>query len=538
MLNLSRENIKNEKLWKNKSIKVPQFNLDNMISKTTEYPIWVHFGAGNIFRGFIAVLQQELLESGLADRGIIAAETYDSEIIDKIYDPYDNLGILVILYPDGSFAKRVVASISESLAGDPSKTDDWERLKDIFSKPSLQMASFTITEKGYNIYKLSGELLPDVQKDMEQGPKNPIHVMSKVAALAYHRYKKGMLPIAFVSMDNCAENGKRLLTSVNTIVKAWVDKGLVEKGFYNYLNNKDSVSFPWSMIDKITPRPAEQVKKVLDDAGIANMDIIRTNKNTFIAPFINSEGPQYLVIEDAFPNGRPPLEKAGVIFTDRKTVDRVEKMKVGTCLNPLHTALAIFGCLLDYKTIAEEMKDDLLRKLVEKIGLEEGMPVVVNPGVIDPVEFAKEVINVRLPNPFIPDTPQRIATDTSQKLKIRFGQTILAYEKSFELDASSLKYIPLVLAGWCRYIMGVNDEGNEMALSPDPMLETLKPYFADIKIGMPKSADGKLNPILSNAELFGVDLYEVGLGKKVEEYFAEMITGKNAVRKTLQKYLG
>ena len=86
--------------------------------------------------------------------------------------------------------------------------------------------------------------------------------------------------------------------------------------------------------------------------------------------------------------------------------------------------------------------------------------------------------------------------------------------------------------------MGLNDAGKEMTLSSDPMMETLKPYFADIKIGAPESAEGKLKPILSNAELFGLNLYEVGLGKKVEGYFAEMIAGENAIRKTLQKYLG
>ena len=56
-------------------------------------------------------------------------------------------------------------------------------------------------------------------------------------------------------------------------------------------------------------------------------------------PFVNAETTEYLVLEDAFPNGRPPLERAGVYFTDRATVEKAEKMKVGTCLNPLHLSL-------------------------------------------------------------------------------------------------------------------------------------------------------------------------------------------------------
>ena len=98
-------------------------------------------------------------------------------------------------------------------------------------------------------------------------------------------------------------------------------------------------------------------------------------------------------------------------------------MKVCTCLNPLHTALAVFGCLLDYNLISAEMKNETLVKLVEGIGYKEGLPVVVNPGILDPKEFIDTVLKVRVPNPFMPDTPQRIATDTSQKLAIRFGET-------------------------------------------------------------------------------------------------------------------
>ena len=99
-------------------------------------------------------------------------------------------------------------------------------------------------------------------------------------------------------------------------------------------------------------------------------------------------------------------------------------MKVTTCLNPLHTALAVYGCLLGYTLIADEMKDPDLKRLVERIGYTEGLPVVTDPGIIRPEAFLKEVLEQRLPNPFMPDTPQRIACDTSQKVPIRFGETV------------------------------------------------------------------------------------------------------------------
>ena len=118
-------------------------------------------------------------------------------------------------------------------------------------------------------------------------------------------------------------------------------------------------------------------------------------------------------MEDTFPNGQPALDKAGVIFTKREVVDMVETMRVCTYLNPLHTCLAVLGCLLDNTKISDEKQDPDLKKLVEIVGYQEGLPVVVDPGVIDPKAFIDEVVQKRFPNPFLGDTPQRIATDTS-----------------------------------------------------------------------------------------------------------------------------
>ncbi|WP_310829572.1 mannitol dehydrogenase family protein [Paenibacillus pedocola] len=535
MLRLSRTSILDEAAsWEAAGVELPKFDYDTIAENTLAKPEWIHFGAGNIFRGFVANAHQKLLDSGTADTGIIAAETFDFEMIDKVYKPYDNLTLLVLMNARGDFQKKIVSSIVEGLAADKNREDDYNRLTEVFENPSLQMASFTITEKGYSLTGPNGQYLGIVEKDIAGGPEQPVHAMSIVASLAYKRYQKGAYPMTFVSMDNCSHNGDKLKNGVVTIAREWAAKGLVEAGFVVYLENEQLITFPLSMIDKITPRPSETVQAALLEQGIGEMDVIVTSKNTYTAPFVNAEISEYLVIEDKFTNGRPPLEQAGIIFTDRDTVNKVETMKVTTCLNPLHTALAVSGCLLGYTLIADEMKDDTLRKFVEIIGYTEGLPVVVDPGILSPKQFLDEVLKERFANPFIPDTPQRIATDTSQKVGIRFGETIKSYIRREDLDPAGLTAIPLAIAVWCRYLLGVDDEGNAFTLSSDPLLETLQGHLQGVKLG---DAASNVRAILQDEQLFGVKLYNIGLGDKIEGMFYELLAGPGAVRSTLEKYL-
>ncbi|MBH1941148.1 mannitol dehydrogenase family protein [Mobilitalea sibirica] len=524
--------------WKQKGYELPEYDREKVRKATKENPTWIHFGAGNIFRGFPAAGLQKMLDEGSYDKGVIVSEGFDYEIIEKAYKPFDDLSLLVVLKSNGSIEKKVIGSVVESIIADAANTTEWDRLKEIFKNPSLQLASFTITEKGYSLVDSKGDYLGVVVNDFEAGMDKPMHIMGKITALMVERYKNGAAPIALVSMDNCSHNGDKLYAAVETYAKTWVLKGYVEEGFLKYIKDEKKVAFPWSMIDKITPRPDDKVKQMLLEDDFEDTDLIITSKNTYTAAFVNAEETEYLVIEDTFPNGRPPFEKAGFLFTDRETVDKVEKMKVCTCLNPLHTALAIFGCLLSYQTIWEEMRDTELNKLVNKIGYVEGMPVVVNPGVLDPQDFIKAVLDLRLPNPFMPDAPQRIATDTSQKIPIRFGETIKAYHNSDSLNVNDLTLIPLTIAGWCRYLMGIDDNGNEFTPSPDPLLSELQGFVKNVKLGDTNLDKDLLKPILSNDKIFAVNLYEVGLGEKIEGMFKELIADKGAVRETLKKYLG
>lgn len=515
----------NSSEWEAKGYELPRYDIAEIRKKTHEEPVWLHFGAGNIFRAFPAAILNDALNSGRYDRGVIVAESFDYEIIDKVYRPYDNLALLVSLQSGGTIEKKVVASVTESLKADSRFAGDWARLEEIFRAPSLQMVTFTITEKGYSI-------TPD---DLGRGFA-PVLAMGKLALLMLERYKAGALPLTLQSTDNCSHNGDKLKEGVLSYARKWTGDGLAPEGFLAYLLDGGKVSYPWSMIDKITPRPHSKVRQMLADDGFEDNETVLTEKKTFTAPFVNAEEVQYLVVEDDYTNGRPPLELGGALYTSRKTVDEVETMKVTTCLNPLHSAMAIYGCLLGYDLISAEMADEDIRALIQKLGYIEAMPVVTDPGVLNPYEFIGTVINRRLPNPFMPDAPQRIATDTSQKLPIRFGETIKKYVAR-GLDMDNLVLIPLTLAGYARYLKGIDDCGRVFEPSPDPLLEELQAIVSGLEPGRAEQDYSCLKTLFSRQDVFGVNLYNVGLGGRIEGMVRELYAGEGAVRKTLHKYV-
>ena len=523
--------------WQSLGVKLPEYDVAAVAAATRQHPIWVHFGAGNIFRGFIAALQQRLLDAKSADRGIIAADTFDYEIIDRIYTPYDNLTMMVTLGGDGTTSREIIASVAEGIRADCTDAAEMRRLREISRDPGLQMLSFTITEKGYALTKPDGTLLPVAEADEKEGPARPHHAMSVVAAMLHERWKAGRYPLALVSMDNCSRNGEKLRAGVLAMAKAWCRNGFVEQDFLSYIRDENMVSFPWTMIDKITPRPHEAVEAALEKDGIEDMAPIVTAKHSYIAAFVNAERSQYLVVEDRFPNGRPALEKAGVYMTDRATVNLAERMKVTTCLNPLHTAMSVYGCMLGYTLICEEMKDKDIVALISRLGYVEGLPVVVDPGILSPKDFLDDVIGQRLPNPFMPDTPQRIATDTSQKVGIRYGETIKSYLAQGR-DLNHLTAVPLAIAGWLRYLLGIDDAGKPFEVSPDPLKEMLQAQLADIRVGAPDTYCGQLRPILANTAIFGTDLTATPLAACIETMFCEELAGPGAVRAALKKHLG
>lgn len=538
-MKLTMEGIKNKAPWEKAGIVLPGYDVEKVSEQAKKAPQWVHFGIGNIFRVFIGGIADGLLEEGILDRGITCVETFDYDVVDKIYKPYDNLGLSVILHGDGTREYKVLGALAEAVKAQSSDPAQWNRLKEIFTSPSLQMVSFTITEKGYALQKSDGAWFPFVAADIQNGPDKAMGAMAVLTAMLYERYKAGKYPLALVSMDNCSRNGAKLRESVLTMTEQWKNLGFVDRGFADYVGDENTVAFPWTMIDKITPRPSEQIAKDLENLGVEDMEPVITGKKTYIAPFVNAEKPQYLVIEDSFPNGRQMLEKGfGVYMADRETVNLSERMKVTVCLNPVHSATGPLGVALGYELFAKMLNtDEDMMKMAWMVAYDEGLPVVPNPGILSPQAFVDELFEDRFPNEYLGDTNLRLAVDVSQMVGIRFGETIKAYVAKFG-DASRLTAIPLGIAGWLRYMLGVDDQGGTYELAPDPMNEEIQQQLKDIVVGRPETFRDQLRPILSNERIFFTNLYQAGLGEKIETMFREMLAGPGAIQATVHKYVG
>lgn len=537
-MKLTLDGIKNREAWEKAGINLPGYDVEAASAKAVKEPEWVHFGIGNIFRIFIGGIADGLLEEGAMDRGITCVETFDYDVVDKIYRPHDNLGLSVILKGDGTRDYKVVGSLAEAVKAQSSDPEQWNRLKEIFSSQSLKLVSFTITEKGYALQKADGSWLPYVEADVKNGPDKAVGAMAVLTAMLYERYKAGRYPLALVSMDNCSQNGAGLRRSVLTMTEAWKEAGFVDDGFVEYVSDEKTIAFPWTMIDKITPRPSEQIAEDLEKLGVEDVQPVITGKRTYIAPFANAEKPQYLVIEDSFPNGRPELEKGfGVYMADRNTVNLSERMKVTACLNPVHSATGPIGVVLGEELFAHMLNTNAdMMKMARMVSYDEGLPVVVDPGILSPQEFVDELFNDRFPNEYLGDTNLRLAVDVSQGVGVRFGETVKAYVAKYG-DASRLTAIPLGIAGWLRYMLGVDDKGNKYELAPDPMNVEIPEMLKDVVIGKPDSLKDQLKPILSNERVFFTDLYKAGIGEKIEEMFREMIAGEGAVAATVHKYM-
>lgn len=247
------------------NIHIPEFDPKVLRKRTKTNPEWVHFGGGNLYRCFHAKVAQDLINAGELNTGIVVVETFGEDLIKNYYHRFDLRSLTVTMKADGSFDKELIASTAEALYFHPSNEQDVQRLINIFKNENLKLVTLTITEKGYAVKDSNGKLLNQVIQDIQAGPDfNKLqNTMAKLTYLLVERYQAGALPIAVVSTDNFSHNGDQLKSSVLEIAKGWLKQGYVNDSFIEYIEKGDRVSFPLTMIDRITPLPNVDVAKNL-----------------------------------------------------------------------------------------------------------------------------------------------------------------------------------------------------------------------------------------------------------------------------------
>ena len=162
-MRFSEQGLQEERhLWESAGYRLPQYDRRAMVQATRENPFWVHFGAGNLFRAFQANAVQDLLNKKVLDRGLIAVG--DRESMERLSHPHDDYSLLVTLKTDGAIEKTIVGSVAEYLTLDEGQS--YPRLREIFVKDSLQIVTFTITEKGYNLNQGDDAYTPEVEQDL------------------------------------------------------------------------------------------------------------------------------------------------------------------------------------------------------------------------------------------------------------------------------------------------------------------------------------------------------------------------------------
>mgnify|MGYP000811621453 FL=1 len=214
---------------------------------------------------------------------------------------------------------------------------------------------------------------------------------------------------------------------------------------------KENVTFPNSMVDRITPatRPEDverlNAKNGTDDA----------------APVYCEDFIQW-VIEDNFIAGRPAWEKVGAEFTDDVTA--YENMKL-SLLNASHTLLSYPSFLSGYRKVDDAMHDERITKFVRQFMDIDITPYVPAPGNTD-LELYKQTLIERFGNRTVSDQIARLCFDGISKFPVYVMPNLI----KMIADGSDLTRVAYLIAAYRHYLKyRKDDHGVEFEVS-DPWL--------------------------------------------------------------------
>ncbi|CAK2971706.1 D-mannonate oxidoreductase [Vibrio crassostreae] len=404
----------------------------------------VHLGFGAFHRAHQALFTNEMLSKTNTDWGICEINLFGGEDLIESLRAQDHLYTVAEKGAESTDVK-VIGSVTESLH--PS-LDGIETVLEKMAEPQVAIVSMTITEKGYCADPATGKLdknNPLVIADLAN-PSEPKSALGYIVQALKIRRERGLTPFTVMSCDNVQENGHVAKAAIIEFAQ------LLDPELRDWIET--NVTFPCTMVDRIVPAATEEtLTEIADLLGCEDPCGIACE------PF------RQWVIEDNFVAGRPDWNVAGAEFVE--DVVPYEEMKL-RMLNGSHSFLAYLGYLGGYDHISDTMTDAGYRKAAFDMMMKSQAPSLTMPEGTDLEGYATLLIN-RFTNPSLKHKTWQIAMDGSQKIPQRMGGSL-----RFHLEqGSDLSWLATAIAGWMRYVSGVDEQGNEIDVR-DPMVDTLR----------------------------------------------------------------
>ena len=457
----------------------------------------VHFGLGNFHRAHQAVYLDRLMNLGQGhDFAIIGAGVMPSDArVRDLLAAQDYLYTVVEQSAEVSDARVIGALIDHLPAAD--STAIIAQLAD----PAIRIASLTITEGGYFIDAATGHFDPTHPAIAADGaqPDAPRTVFGMLVAALRLRRDRGIPPFTVMCCDNIPHNGHVTREAVVETAR------LSDPALAEWIAAE--VAFPNGMVDRITPATSDRERRIIrDDFGIEDE-----------VPVFSEDFLQW-VLEDNFPQGRPPLELVGVEFVADVTPWELMKIRI---LNGGHAVIAYPSGLMDIHFVHEGMQNDLVRAFLDKIERDEIIPAVPPvPGTDLNAYYAK--VAERCANPKIADTIRRLCLDGSNR-QPKFIIPTIADRLAQNLPVDGLA---LESALWCRYCAGVTDSGAEIAPN-DPNWDRLK--------AAAEAARSDPQAWLGMSEIYGATGQDPRFAKPFADWLA--MVWRDGTEATLRHYL-
>ncbi len=405
----------------------------------------VHVGVGGFHRAHEAMYLDRLLTAGTAGGwGICGVGLLPGDRrMQQVMQAQDCLYTLLVKHPDGRLSARVVGSIVEYLFA----PEDPVAVVEKMSTPSTRIVSLTITEGGYHIHPVTGqfdEQAPGVVEDLRPGTP-PTTVFGFLTEALARRRERGLAPFTVLSCDNIQGNGDVARRAFGAFAR------LRDPELATWLESE--VSFPNSMVDRITPMTGDRDRAVLAERfGIGDA-----------WPVVCEPFAQW-VLEDSFTGGRPPLQDAGVQVVD--DVEPYELMKL-RLLNASHQAMCYLGHLAGHRYAHEVCHEPPFRSFLSAYMDHEATPTLLPVPGID-LDAYKSTLLERFANSEIRDPLARLCAESSD----RIPKWVLPVTRHQLAAGGEVHRTALVIAAWARYAEGIDEQGRPIDVA-DPRRDTL-----------------------------------------------------------------